>query len=109
MSHCLSEKAIAQDHSARQNAHILFPSFLKVWTSDGGCHFLRRDYVSDISEKPEDDPKYLKEAQTPSYSLWAEEQSILDEQKPNVSFPWHTAHTKLIPAHKVSLLSHSCY
>lgn len=62
-----------------------------------------------IFESPEDDPKYLKDPRTPSHSLWVEEQSILDQQEQNSSFPWCTAHTKLIPACKVSLLSHSCY
>jgi len=71
--HSCTKKTILQDHSARQNGRILFYSYLKGRASDDDCYFLKRDYVSDISESTENHPKYLKEAKTPSHSLSVEE------------------------------------
>lgn len=62
-----TKKTIVQDHSVRQNGHILFYSYLKGWASDDDCYFLKRVYVSDISESTENHPKYLKGAKAPSH------------------------------------------
>lgn len=57
-------------------------------------NFLKRDYVSDISESTGNHPKYLKEVKAPSHSPPAEERSILVINRNKMSIFPDTLHTQ---------------